>query len=73
MRQQLQGLQQQTTPPPVRTGVPAVGHVNFDKTLASPGSLYKDRPAGSSRTKKLKKNLRKTRRRKTVRRVKKTH
>jgi hypothetical protein len=72
--QQLNMLNQQPPPPPpVRTGVPAVGHANFDNTLAPPGSLNQyraatsGRPAGQGRTKKLKKNMRKTRRRKSMR------
>jgi hypothetical protein len=75
--------QQPPPTPPVRTGVTAVGYPNLDKTLASPGSLAElyptarssiqnrdaisGRPAGQGRTKKLKKNLRKTRRRKSMR------
>jgi hypothetical protein len=75
MLQQLQQLQQQSSQNGqfVRRGVPGVGHVNLDRSLASPGSLFKDRAveggpvAGQGRTKRLKKNIRKTRRRKTLR------
>jgi len=71
----LQQLQQQSSQngQSVRRSVPGVGHVNFDKSLASPGSLFKDRAvqggpaAGQGRTKRSKKNIRKTRRRKNLR------